>query len=245
MAKARGKSERVTGLPFVCKQCGMCWGNGEGNVPGLIAVAGDMDRLSFANVAMSCPRCGTVTRPALPDGTYNIQQGRWELVRRLADDLRSTQARSGDYAKLISVLRDAQAAGKDTKGVADDIETETPFTRLAQTVREHPVALTGWLMAALLAIVLWRFPYHSETSPSESANPSPAPVIMPHLSDRELDDLAKQIARQLEERENLESRAPAPVAAQKGSQRNKPCPCGSKIKYKRCCGDPKRRPALG
>ena len=242
MTIPRGTSDQVSGLPFVCARCGMRWGDGR-NGPGAIRVTGDMNAISFSNVTMTCPRCGTPNRPALPDGTYNIRQGRWELVRQLVDDLRSAQAEPDDYAKLISVLREAQASGKSAERVAEAVGAATPFARIAKTISEHPPGWTAYLIAALLAIILWRFPYPSQTPPAAPANPPSVSVVLPRLTNQELDNLAKQIARQLEQRQDLSSQRPQSVPTQKGSQRNKPCPCGSKAKYKKCHGDPVRRPA--
>ena len=52
--------------------------------------------------------------------------------------------------------------------------------------------------------------------------------------------------RQQEIRERRAAASPPPVRQVIGSApgRNEPCPCGSQLKYKRCCGDPLRQNPL-
>jgi len=224
----------ATGLPFVCSRCGLYWGDGAQG-PAFIRLEGDDTEFTFSNIGMTCPRCGTMTRPALPDGTYNVQ-----LIRRLAKDLRSAQATRDDYARLLSLLQQARTVGQDARTVAEDIAAQTPFARLAQTIREHPPGWTAYILAAILAVVLWLIPPPDKNASTSGDAQSAGPAVLQHLSQRQLDELAQQIAKQLQHQQPPVVGTSPGVRQQKGSERNKPCSCGSKIKYKKCCGSPKR-----
>jgi SEC-C motif len=223
---------QATGLPIVCQHCGFHWNDGDFG----FSIFGfqNYKSVKLTGNATNCPRCGEMT--ALPEGTFEVREGRWRLIRCLADDLRSAQATADDYARLLKLLRQAQTTREDAEQVANDIAMQTPFARLAETIRTHPPSWTAWLIAAILAIVLWRFPYPAGTSSPAPIHPAPAPVVLQHLSNQELDDLAKQIAHQLEQRRDISQPSKDATLTPKGSQRNKPCPCGSEVKYKKCCG---------
>lgn len=201
-----------------------------------------MGVFGFANVAnvelidnkVNCPRCGLIT--PMPEGNFEVHQERWRLIRGLADDLRSAEASADDYAKLVELLRQAEMTGEAAGQVADEIAAQTPFVRLAETIRRHPPGWIAYLLTAILTIVLWRFPYHAgEATPDIPTHPTRAPIIL-QLTNSELDELAKQIDAQLEQRQDLSHKIEITVPRQKGSQRNKPCPCESGVKYKKCCG---------
>ncbi len=144
----------ATGLPIICQRCGFRWNDGDRGA----AVFGfdNAIGITLANVRTNCPRCGTMT--TLADGTYNIREGQWHLVRRLAADLKSAQATPDDYARLLSLVRQAQITGQGAEQVANDIAAQTPFARLAETIRAHPPGWTAYILAAILAVVLWLIP---------------------------------------------------------------------------------------
>jgi hypothetical protein len=226
----------MAGVPFVCPRCGLHWGNDDRG-PQAVRVNDNAKSVTLADIRMTCPRCGTITRSALPDGTYKVDDGQWRLVRRLADDLKSAQANRDDYAQLFRLLREAQGKGETTEEVAANIAAQTPFARLAQTIRAHPPGWTAWILAAVLAIVLWITAPPGESAPA-SGNPPPSTHSLVHLSPHQLDELAREIAQQLHA-ENLKAANDLPaVRPSKGSERNKPCPCGSGIKNTKCCGAP-------
>jgi hypothetical protein len=154
---------RPTGLPIVCQHCGLRWHDGD---YGLSIFGFENIEVELSNVSTNCPRCGAIT--TLPEGTFDVREGRWRLVRALADDLRSAQATADDYARLRELLRQAQTTHQEAEQVANDIATQTPFERLAETIRAHPPGWIPWFIAVVLTILLWRFPYPTGT-------PQPAP----------------------------------------------------------------------
>jgi hypothetical protein len=226
--------KKTTGLPFVCTNCGLRWGDGTG--PGLLSVSGDATNITVADNWMQCPRCGTLNKQALPDGTYNIRNGQWQLIRRIAKDMLSAQAVRTDYIELAELIRAANASGDDVETIATTIERETPFKSLAQTMREHPPGWGAVIIPIIISIVLWLF-----SSPlTETAN-APAQhsqqAAVQHLSPQQINQLASQIADDLEKRD-IRVSPPMSVSV---PGRNQACYCGSGIKYKKCCGDPRKR----
>src|ERR1019366_3148662 len=208
--------------------------------------------ITLNNITTNCPRCGGMASP--DDGTYNVRAGHWHLIRGITDDLRSAQATADDYVRLLRLLRQAQATGEGADKVADEIAAQTPFGRLAETIRTHPPGWTAYILAAILAVVLWLVspPGHSESPSPEPGHGDRPGISLQAMSPHELDELAQEIAQRLhdqnvkipeEHAQNVKvPEEHAPTRQLKGSQRNKPCPCGSRRKYKKCCGAPTREP---
>ena len=144
----------ATTLPFICSRCGQHYGDGPGGVPLRIEDGSSVKNLTLemGGIRMSCPRCGQVNRPALPDGVYNAGGGRWEVVRLITEDITSAQASRDDFAKLLQLVRAAEAEGQDASQVADVIAAETPFHRLAETISKHP-NITSNIVAVIVSVV--------------------------------------------------------------------------------------------
>jgi hypothetical protein len=184
---------------------------------------------------MSCPHCGTMNRQALPDGEYNIHDGKWHLLRQIARSVLAAEATNADFEELARLVRLAQANQEDIGQVAADIEHNTPFAQLAQTLREHRSDAIG-VLSLLLSVVLWLIP--SPTSgPARPAHPVSASSA--YLSPHQLNELAGKIADDLAGKTEKTPAFPGHRTQSPG--RNQPCSCGSKIKYKKCCGDPRKR----
>jgi hypothetical protein len=224
----------TTAVPFICKKCGKHYGDDGG--PGALGFQGDVSNVTIADIGMQCPRCGTLNRMAIPDGVYNVRGGRFEIVRSLARDILSARATADEIQRLGEVAKEANANGGDVERIASAIENETPFAKFAETIRkadrEHP---PGWI-AYILAIIL---PYIiSYVIAAVSSGNSPAPPTVAHFSEQQISQIAQQVANDIEKQQRLEQRG---SLRQPG--RNEACPCGSGIKYKKCCGDPVKRTA--
>lgn len=225
---------KSTGLPFVCFACGYQWGDGRG--PAAIRVNtehGQSSTVEFSDVSMPCPRCRQVNRPALPDGRYQVSEGRWQLIRRITEDLKDAKGSAGDFDTLVRLVREAMAKDSQSQaGAAATIEAKTPYKRIATMVRNHPGVLP-----VLLAILLWLVPPPYDWG---AGSPSPARVTvsqLEHLADREMDELARKIASDIEQDERRKAVRPStPRLRPQG--RNELCRCGSGIKFKKCCGGP-------
>ena len=176
-----------------------------------------------------------MNRPALPDGVYNAGGGRWELVRLITEDMTSAQASRDDFAKLVRLIRAANAEGQDASQVADVIAAETPFHRLAETISRHPNITTN-VIAVIVSVVT------AFIIAALHVGSSPAPAAQVHLTQQQIGEIAEKVVRQLEHDEQQEaSSSVGNPPSREGPARNKACYCGSGIKYKRCCGDPKAR----
>lgn len=215
-------------LPFVCVKCGLRYG--DRGRSSMLTVRGNVSGVEVEDNRMSCPRCGTINVQALPAGEYNIRDGKWYLVRQIARDVLAAQATISDYDELARLIRLAQTNANDGEQVAAIIEAKTPFTQLARTLRKYPDRTIA-ILGIILAVILWLVP--SPTS-GTSAPPIPA-VATTNLSTHQLDELAQKIADDLAK----DRRATVHQTRQPG--RNEPCSCGSKKKYKKCCGDPTKR----
>jgi hypothetical protein len=222
----------ATTLPFVCSRCGHNYGDSPGGAPLLIADGSSVKNLTLemGGIRMPCPRCGQVNRPALPDGVYNAGGGRWQLVRLITEDLTSAQAARDDFAKLVRLVRAAEAEGRDASEVADVIAAETPFHRLAETISKHP-NITSNVIAVIVSVVT------AFIIAALHVGSSPAPAAPVHLTQQQINEIAEKVAHQLEKDGQQEaSSSVGHPPAREGPARNKPCYCGSGIKYKKCCG---------
>src|SRR5580698_1206086 len=137
----------TSGLLITCEQCGYRWTDGDHGLR--LIMAHNVTELTLSDVTINCPRCDG--RAKAVGGTYNVRGGQWELVRRLADDLRSAQATADDYARLLTFLRHAHAAGQGPEQVAEAIKAETPFAKLGETVRANWGAV-GFVVTVLLTL---------------------------------------------------------------------------------------------
>ena len=189
----------TTGLPFACARCGLRYGSDQG--PALLRVEGDTTNIKVAGNVMQCPRCGSMNRQELADGTYNIRGGHWQLVRRLAGDLLSAEAEAADYARLAALLRQAKLRNEDAHQVADKMDEQTPFARLAQTIRDHPPGWTVYIFTAILTVLLWIVPSLMAALYSNSPGQPRLSTNLQHLSAHELDEIARKIAKDLKQDE--------------------------------------------
>ena len=231
----------ATTIPYICSRCGHHYGDGPGGVPLRIADGSSLKnvKLEMSGMLMSCPRCKQVNRPAIPDGVYNAGDGRWELVRLIAEDITSVQASRDDFAKLVRLVRAAKAEGRDASQVADVIAAETPFHRLAETISRHP-NITSNVIAVIVSVVT------AFIIAGLHVGSSPAPATPVHLTQQQIGEIAEKVARQLEKDKQQEaSSSVGNPPGREGPARNKPCYCGSGIKYKKCCGDRESDTRLG
>ena len=232
----------ATTLPYLCSGCGHHYGDGPGGVPLLIADGSEVTNLTLemGGMLMQCPRCGRMNRPALPDGTYNVRGGRWEFVRQITEDLKDAKGSAEDFDTLVRLVREALAKDSPNQAqVAATIAAETPYQRIAAMVRKHPNVLP-----VLLAVLLWLVPPPYDWGSDKASPPRVTVSQLEHLADHEMDQLARKIAHDVKQDERHQGRhskpAPTPgsLARLHPQGRNEPCRCGSRVKFKKCCGGP-------
>ena len=182
-----------------------------------------------------------MNRQALPDGTYNVRNGRWELVRLIAQDILSAQATASDLFTLAEVVKEAKASGADVKQVAEAVEDKTVFSDLARTFRnfdrEHPPSWGAWVLAMIVPYIISAIiGLLHDGSPSEPAVRPTHTQAVQNLSPEQIRQLAQQIASDLERQHIGDQSHPS-----RPPGRNERCWCGSGMKYKKCCGDPAKR----
>jgi hypothetical protein len=223
----------TTAVPFICKKCGEHYGEGgivfNGDITGVELGQGHL------NANARC-RCGTWNKPALPDGKYNIRNGRWEFIRQVTQDILSAQPTAEDVQRLAQVLQNAKENSSGAEQAASAIEKDGQFAKAAETIlkwsHDHPPSWGAWILAIIISAVI---PYIISTISSHVSEPDKtSPPAVVQLSPQQIDQIAQRVAHDLE---SQYSRPAHKVG------RNEPCHCGSDLKYKKCCGDPAKRTA--
>jgi SEC-C motif len=225
-----------TTLPFVCRSCGRRYGDGPGG--SLLAIDGDVSDITLKDNFMQC-QCGQTNRQALPNGSYNVRGGRWEVARQITRDVLSAIATREDIANLAELIKEAQARGAGAEQIAAAIESNTPFSDLAATVRKfqraHPPGWGAWILAIIIPLILSLIVPSAGTSEPAHQNISSSAAVQ-SVSPHQIDEITRQVANELK-RQDLHSRQ----RPGRAPERNTSCICGSGVKYKKCCGDPAKR----
>jgi hypothetical protein len=181
----------------------------------------DFDTISNANLSPAQAQVVTalaqgrsVTAAALEAGIHRSTIHHW-LRHEPAFMTAVQQARSEYAATLSDGMRDLAARALETlHNLLDDPET--------------PPAIR--LKAALAVLQRPHFPKEGWHLPERVESPRQQEVL-DGLAQMEVDVRAMRMADQMESKApQKETENAAPVA------RNAPCPCGSGMKYKRCCG---------
>jgi hypothetical protein len=117
-----------------------------------------------------------MNRQALPGGTYQIGGGHWRLIRRIAEDVIAAEATVEDVRHLAEVAEGQAQEQPDLGQLADTIASETPFTRLADTIRQHSdlsnfIAsnVINFIVAVAMALIVAAF--HIEATTRRSSPP--------------------------------------------------------------------------
>lgn len=143
----------------------------------------------------------------IPDGVFNFIGNTIEI---LSAPQRSVQ----ELTRLAQIFREAKAKQHSNEQVSAQVKQELPgLSALADLLPKNRGELYGFLSLVLAAIALL----------------NPLPQASQHITVN---------VSQVVEQTLADARAIAPKPSQKSQKtgRNEPCPCGSGMKYKRCCG---------
>ena len=159
------------------------------------------------NKSGPCPSCGGMGH--VPDGVFNFINSTIEI-------LSAPQRTIIELTRLSQIFREAKAKKQSTEQVATQIKQELPgLSSLADLLPKTRGELYGFL-AVVLAVVQLLTP-----------SPQPSQNITINVS---------QVVEQTLLNTATSKAVPRAIPNAKKIARNDPCPCGSKKRYKKCCG---------
>ena len=143
----------------------------------------------------------------VPDGVFNFIGSTIEI-------LSAPERTITELTRLAQILREAKAKAETREQVVSRIEKELPsLSGLRKLLPENKSELYGFLAVVLAAAQLF-----SQTQPAQNSTTI---------------NVTQVIQQVIAESSGAKA---VPVKPKKKVGRNEPCPCGSGVKYKRCCG---------
>lgn len=167
----------------------------------------DSTNISFTgNRSGPCPSCGGMGH--IPDGVFNF-------IGNTIEILSAPERTIAELTRLAQILREAKAKAETREQVVSRIEKELPsLSGLVKLLPKNKSELYGFLAVVLAAVQLF-----SQTPPTQNSTTI---------------NVTQVIQQVIAEPSSFKA---APVInPKKKIGRNKLCPCGSGVKYKRCCG---------
>lgn len=189
------------------------------------------------NISVRCGNCG-LGFDAAPGRQVTVSTigGRLRWAMQGARLLAEEGSQNPDkFGRLLKVLEEEKDRASSTAQIADAIEEATAgsFSAFTNWLKANE-AYAQWI--GLLFIIAQLLGFGS----TPSAPPDVNVTVNVTPSEDELKRLVDKAVRQLEE-----GRKPTPLRARRAGRspaRNEACPCGSGVKFKKCCGRPGARP---
>ncbi|MHB8223226.1 MAG: SEC-C metal-binding domain-containing protein, partial [Desulfurivibrionaceae bacterium] len=161
------------------------------------------------NKSGPCPNCGGMGH--VPDGVFNFIDSTIEI-------LSAPQRTIKELSRLAQIFREAKAKQQSTEQVATQIKEELPgLSSLADLLPKNRAELYGFL-ALVVATVQLLTP--APQQPAQNITINVSQVVEQTLSSAPTTKATPQ----------------AILQSKKKIGRNEPCPCGSRKRYKKCCG---------
>jgi len=208
-------------VPAVCNRCGTFYPSGLGFDPGGTGVTGTW-KVSTHPIDRPCPVCG---------GNGRMLGGSWHVVENTIHLLEGPDTTVSELERLAAVLREARDRGANLDEVRSTVERE--FPSLGQRLSRLLVPRTPSDLAAYITVILTIISMilmaKQENRPveidvdqviNEITVEAPTPAAQPPASTPPV------------------SANPHPEHGERGVKvsRNRPCPCGSGLKFKKCHG---------
>lgn len=197
-------------MPAFCDNCGAIFNSG---------FAGEgASNVTITNcMSGPCPRCGGMGH--VPDGVYNFIGNTIEFLsgpQRTIDELRK-------LALLLQTAREKQFAPEKIK---EDIEKELPdflslFIDILPKTKTELYGFIGFILAAITLLI---------NSANFSSNKPISKTEVQQITQVVINNSIVQIGSG----QNIQINKP--VVKNNKIGRNDPCPCGSGLKFKKCCG---------
>lgn len=208
-------------VPAVCNVCGSFYPSGFGFDPGGTGVTGTLT-VSTRPIDRPCPACG---------GNGLILGGAWDVVENTISLLEGPERTVSELERLAEILREAREQGADLNEVRNTVEREFPAwgERLARLfVPKTPSDLLAYIAVMLMIIGM---------------------IADAKKDDRTTEINVEQVINNIiveapKPAAQSPTRAPSGTASRSGEpteagvkvSRNRPCPCGSGLKFKKCHG---------
>ena len=195
-------------MPAFCDTCGTIFGSG-------IQIENSAN-ISFSGcTAGPCPKCG---------GNGNVPDGIYSFFDQTIHILSAKERTREEFAKLAALLKAAKQRNTSANELAAEIEQKVPSLSMLGVLlpkdRNETLQYIS-LLLAIISIVIALKP----SAPSITVNQVIEQVVVASAAE------ARPVTHHSAGRLRV-------AAAPKAPPRNAPCPCGSDLKYKRCCGSP-------
>jgi hypothetical protein len=216
----------MAGLPARCTRCGFEFESRAINIEGVVK------GLRLSNITETCPNCGGTAR--LVEGTFNVRGG-------VIEALQATAADRGLLLRFAALARQVDAGAVTAEEAATEMARESPeLQRLLDRVPPKVRRIFIWVLLQALIIAAAQF---VSDELSDSATPADVARIEAAYDARTGHEVRHEVEVAVEQAlvryygQQSGSRSPHPETRKREKVgRNDPCPCGSGIKYKRCCG---------
>lgn len=197
-------------MPAFCDNCGTVFSSG---------VFGDNAlQTTFVNcTAGPCPKCGGTGH--IPDGVYN-------LVGSAIEFLSGPQRTIDELKKLYILLKLAKEKQYAPEKINEELEKELPqFVSLLKDIlpktKTELYSFIGLILTAITILI---------NSANLTANKTISKTEIQQLTQTVINNSIVQIGNG----QNIRINQPTIKRVKVG--RNEKCPCGSGLKYKKCCG---------
>lgn len=197
-------------LPAFCDNCGTMFPSG-------FFVDDCVNITLSGNRSGPCPACGGMG--SIPDGVFNVLGG----VIQIIDAPRKT---AEQLSRFVKVLNEAAKKNYTREQVEEHIEREAPeLASIGYWLPKTPDQLYAFL-ALLIAVLSFA---HSIKDSGEEVSDDPQVVIQ-----QTINNYYGQQSIGCEQQQSRGTQVDRKLFDKKIG-RNEPCPCGSGLKFKKCC----------
>ena len=197
-------------VPAVCDNCGAFF-------PSSINVINSI-HVTFRDIgAGPCPKCGAFGH--VPDGVYNFIGNTIQLLSGPSRTI-------FELDRLANILKKAKEEHTSLKEVKETIEAELPeLTSIKELLPKSRVELYAFITIILMIIQLIIGQLNKNQIPNITIN-----QVFNMLYEENIPEVDKNLIKK--------DKIISPEYGEKKRKkigRNDPCPCGSGIKFKKCC----------
>ena len=198
-------------IPAICEKCSMIF-------PSMVNLQKGVTNITFEHcTSMPCPKCGGTGK--ILDGVYRNILGAVEVF--------IGQQNINDLKLLLEVLELARKKQWSQEEVISNIKKKTPmFVKLAEYFVKYRTDLYAFLTIFIMIINMLINSGKSNFTKDELLQHIEVTINNYYDSNNKNKSSSESILYQSKDR----------VGNEKRVGRNAPCPCGSRKKYKKCCG---------
>ena len=192
-------------MPAFCQNCGAIFSSG--------MVFDNCTNLKLSGNIVQCPRCGGIGK--VPDGVFDI-------VGDVINVLSATKNTINNLNKLNNILKNAKKLNYSHEEIKSKIEEDLPeLSSLSDVLPKTRTELYAFVALILTTIGL-AIAYLSSSSNNQ-------------ISELKIKEITEQAIEKSLTKQNGITYQKNTLPKNKKTGRNKPCPCGSGKKFKKCC----------